>query len=159
MLPLEADVDDVRAEVATPGRYRFDPIDDDEQADRQRAGRATCMVHELTPTRCAREHRDRYAAADPSDNVVDRGDADERGDRASVVDRFPQMMEAAAVLLRAADGAGLPARVRRWRSRTASDDEDDGRRGQRGRARAGSTSTRCSRRSCRSSSLGLAAAR
>jgi hypothetical protein len=28
----------------------------------------------------------------------------------SVVDRFPAMMEAAAVLLRAADGAGLPAR-------------------------------------------------
>ena len=28
VLPLEADVDDVRGEVGTAGRYRFDPIDD-----------------------------------------------------------------------------------------------------------------------------------
>jgi hypothetical protein len=39
-----------------------------------------------------------------------------------VIDRFPEMMQAAAELLRAADGAGLPARE----PRAVEDDEDDG---------------------------------
>ena len=42
----------------------------------------------------------------------------------AVVDRFPEMMHAAAELLRAADGAGLPARVARLIERDDEDDDD-----------------------------------
>ncbi len=43
----------------------------------------------------------------------------------TVIDRFPQMMEAAATLLRAADGAGLPARLPIPRIDDGDEDDDD----------------------------------
>jgi hypothetical protein len=43
----------------------------------------------------------------------------------SVVERFPQMVQAAAELLRAADGAGLPSRAPRGRDQEDVEDVDD----------------------------------
>jgi hypothetical protein len=56
----------------------------------------------------------------PSDNIVIEAMRMQSMIATSVVERFPQMMEAAATLLRAADGAGLPARE----PRVSDDDED-----------------------------------
>ena len=52
MLPLEADVDDLRPEVGSPGRYRLDPIDDTNKPI-QNAPAGYVMVHELAVANAA----------------------------------------------------------------------------------------------------------
>jgi len=109
VLPIEAELDDLRHESSgAPGRYRLDPVD---EANKPVVG-ATCgyvFVH-------AETHATETAiAASPlppaSDNVAIEAMRMNAEMARSVIDRFPQMMEAAAVLLRAADGAGIPARI------------------------------------------------
>ena len=46
VLPLEADVDDLRAEVGSPGRYRVDPVDETNKPIAN-APAGYVMVHEL----------------------------------------------------------------------------------------------------------------
>ena len=46
VLPLEADVDDLRAEVNAPGRYRLDPIDDTNKPI-ENASAGYVFVHDL----------------------------------------------------------------------------------------------------------------
>lgn len=124
VLPLEADVDDLRAEVTTPGRYRLDPVDENNKPiDGANAGYV--YVHELAPTApiTSNDHKDGVSPLAPaSDSVVIEAMRMNAEIARAVVNRFPQMLEASAVLLRAADGAGLPARPP-----MASDEEcDDG---------------------------------
>ena len=78
----------------------------------------------------------------------------------TVIDRFPQMLEAAAVLLQAADGAGLPMRPPMAIVESDQDEEKTTKRTRRRRRRtAVSTSTRSSPSSCRCSSPGSDPAR
>jgi hypothetical protein len=118
VLPIEADLDDVRAETGQPGRYRIDPVD---EANRPIAGAAAGYVYvhnEAQTIAPAATSSPRY---EPSDNVVIEAMRMNSEIAKSVVDRFPQMLQAAAVLLQAADGAGLPSRE----PRELDDDEDD----------------------------------
>src|SRR5207249_2399118 len=61
----------------------------------------------------------------PSDNVVIEAMRMNSEIAKSVIDRFPLMLEAAATLLRAADGAGLPARPPRAIEDGEDGDDDD----------------------------------
>jgi len=110
-LPVDARMDDLRRAVE-PGRYRLDPIDAaglvDENADpayveviRQR----NTSHHEpsLRPLEAS------YGSETPSEKVEAMRLTVRLAE--SVVMKFPEMMAAAAGLLRAADGAGLPART------------------------------------------------
>lgn len=107
MLGLEADLDELRAEVSAPGRYRLDPIDDAQKAI---AGAPAGYVYIHPPAPVVAGTRASAAAVVTSEGLIGEAMRMNMELARSVVDRFPAMMEAAAVLLRAADGAGLPAR-------------------------------------------------
>jgi len=120
VLPLEAELDDLRREAGGPGRYRLDPIDETHRAiPNAQAGyvfiHPTERVPEAAPS----------VAMPPSDNIVIEAMRMNHEMAKTVIDRFPQMMEAAATLLRAADGAGLPARLPTPVLDVTSDDDDD----------------------------------
>ena len=119
--PIEADYAELRQLVGTPGRYRLDAIDD--------RGRTVSDVPAAYVLVSAAE-------SDPSPTMPRNADV---GGPAyvmaeamrlntelarAVIDRFPQMVEAAANLLRAADGAGLPAREPRAIEDDDGDDDD-----------------------------------
>ena len=128
ILPIEADLDDVRQETTAPGRYRLDPVD---EANRPipEAPVGYVYVHDQTHA----PHAPATTTAllrSASDNVVIEAMRMNAEIAKSVVDRFPQMLEAASTLLRAADGAGLPARMPRPAEVTdegvdQDDDEDE----------------------------------
>lgn len=124
VLPIEADVDDLRAEVNAPGRYRLDPIDDENKTIAG-ASAGYVMVHELAPVApsIAAQTPPLVPLPDPSNNVVLEAIRMNAEVARMCLDRFPLMMEAAASVLRAADGAGLPAREPRA---VGEHDEDDG---------------------------------
>jgi hypothetical protein len=129
VLPLEADVDDLRAEVGTPGRYRLDPIDDTNKPIAN-APAGYVYVHDIAPAAPSAAGAIVTPLAplpSPSENVVVEAMRMNAEIARAVVDRFPQMLEAAATLLRAADGAGLPAREPRGDAddELDGDDEDD----------------------------------
>lgn len=118
VLPIEAELDDVRQEVGAPGRYRLDPVD---EASRPIAGAPAgyVFVHaDQQPTAMTSSS----SRCEPSENVVIEAMRMNAEIARSVVDRFPQMVEAAATLLRAADGAGLPKREPR---ELVFDDEEE----------------------------------
>jgi hypothetical protein len=124
VLPLEADIDDVRAEVGgSSGRYRFDPIDSANKPI-EGAPAGYVFVHDLVPSPQSTAVQS-TSLGTPSDNVVIEAMRMNSEIAKSVVDRFPQMLEAAAHLLRAADGAGLPAREPRALDEDDDEDEDE----------------------------------
>jgi len=126
VLPLEADIDDLRAEVGTVGRYRLDPIDDTNKPIAN-APAGYVFVHDTAHATAS--HTTAAAALplaplpSPSENVVVEAMRMNAEIARAVVDRFPQMLEAAATLLRAADGAGLPSREPRG---DADDETEEG---------------------------------
>ncbi|MEJ7597426.1 MAG: hypothetical protein WKG01_05910 [Kofleriaceae bacterium] len=117
MLPIEADVDDLRREVGTAGRYRVDPVEGHRPIQSAPAGYV--FVHDGEPGAPAAAS----ILPPPSDNIVIEAMRMNGEMARSIIDRFPLMMEAAATLLRAADGAGLPAREPR--AVDSTDDADD----------------------------------
>lgn len=123
VLPISAEIADLRAEVDSTGRYRLDLVDQNNKAIEGAPSGYVQINFETQPAASASEtpSATRNAFATPSDNLVMEAMRMQSMIACSVVERFPQMMEAAATLLRAADGAGLPAREPR-----AVVDQDDG---------------------------------
>ncbi len=104
VLPLDADLDDLRTEVGAAGRYRLDPVDESHKPIAA-ASAGYVFVHAATPS------TESTASPRPAtDNIAIEAMRMNAEMARTIIDRFPQMMEAAATLLRAADGAGLPAR-------------------------------------------------
>lgn len=114
VLPIDADLDDLRAETGAAGRYRLDPVD---ESHKPITGASAGYVFVHANARPA-ESQVMHATAPSNDAVIEAMRMNAEMAR-SIIDRFPQMLEAAATLLRAADGAGLPAREPR-----ATDDEE-----------------------------------
>jgi len=119
---IEADIEELREAVGSAGRYRLDPINDDGKCVENVAA---AYVQVVKPLR----------NADPTVTIAATGHSDDAIREAmrlntelakSVIDRFPEMMTAAAELLRAADGAGLPSRHPRALDEDDSDDDDGG---------------------------------
>jgi hypothetical protein len=121
-LPIEADLDDVRQETGAPGRYRLDPIDDTRKPILN-APAGYVVIHDVPHVVIANDVARGLPPA--SDNVVIEAMRMNAEIAKSVVDRFPMMLEAASTLLRAADGAGLPARSPRLIEVDDSSEEDD----------------------------------
>ena len=112
MIGIEADMDELRDAVGgVLGRYRLDPINDEGKC-----------IDSVPPAyiQVVKQERNAGGASESSSSHVVRDSDDDNTVREAmrlntelakaVIDRFPQMVEAAATLLRAADGAGLPAR-------------------------------------------------
>jgi hypothetical protein len=105
---IEADIDELRDAVGGVGRYRLDPINDD---GRTVDNVPAAYVQVVKAERNAGEAAMQSAGARyESDSVVREAMRLNTELARAVVDRFPEMMSAAAELLRAADGAGIPAR-------------------------------------------------
>ena len=118
-VPIEATIDDLRDAVGTAGKYRLDPVNDDGKC-----------VEGVPPAyvQVARQARNAEpataTASAPSEDTIREAMRMNTELAKSVIDRFPEMMHAAAELLRAADGAGLPARQPRQVEEDDDDDED-----------------------------------
>lgn len=106
VIAIESDMDDLREAVGTVGKYRLDPINDDGKTiDSVPAAYVQVVKPErIEPTSTA------LAPSHASDDTVREAMRMNTELAKAVIDRFPEMMQAAAVLLRAADGAGLPSR-------------------------------------------------
>ncbi len=127
VMPLEAEVDDLRAQVSTPGRYRLDPVDENNRPI-EGAPAGYVYVHDLTaaaPVATDASHRPIAPLGASSESIVIEAMRMNAEIARAVVHRFPQIMEASAVLLRAADGVGIPARVPRVIKVDREDDDDD----------------------------------
>lgn len=119
ILPLDAELADVRAETGIPGRYRLDPVDENNKPIANAPAGYIC-VHETTEATSPA-----VASVRTADSIVIEAMRMNSEIAKTVVDRFPQMLEAAATLLRAADGAGLPARPGTIIDVANTDDDED----------------------------------
>jgi hypothetical protein len=104
-IPIESDMVDLREAVGGAlGRYRLDPINDD--------GKAV----EGTPAAYIQVVKAEQPEAQPTAPIRHEDEVLREAMRLntelakSIVDRFPEMLQASAELLRAADGAGMPSR-------------------------------------------------
>jgi hypothetical protein len=117
-VPIETTIDELRDAVGTAGKYRLDPVNDDGKCVENVP---PAYVQVVRTARNAEAHV--VAQATPSEDTLREAMRLNTELARSIVDKFPEMMHAAAELLRAADGAGLPAR--QPRERDEDDDADD----------------------------------
>jgi hypothetical protein len=118
VLPVDASVDDLRDAVGVSGRYRVDPVEDHRVIPNAPAGYV--FVHDGD----APVTLSRVSLPSPTDSAVIEAMRMNAEIAKSVIEQFPPMMHAAAQLLRAADGAGLPAKLPLLLP--ADGDDDDG---------------------------------
>jgi hypothetical protein len=112
VLPISAEIADLRNEVDTTGRYRLDLVD---QNNKPIEGAPSGYVQINFDAQSAAPEttsiaQPRASLTTPNESIVIESMRMQSMIAVSVVERFPQMVEAVATLLRAADGAGLPAR-------------------------------------------------
>ncbi|CAN5398295.1 hypothetical protein BH11MYX1_BH11MYX1_15920 [soil metagenome] len=120
VVPIEAGLEDLRNTVGTAGRYRLDAINDrGHTVEDLPAAYVVVSAREQAPVH---EHRNSDGGASFVMAEAMRLNTELAK---AVVERFPQMVEAAASLLRAADGAGLPSR-RAIEIATEDDGDDEG---------------------------------
>lgn len=120
VVAIEATIDDLREAVGTAGKYRLDPVNDD--------GKCIDSVPPayVQVTRQARNAETALAAPSAtSDDTLREAMRMNTELARSVIERFPDMMTAAAELLRAADGAGMPRRLPRELPEQIEDYEED----------------------------------
>lgn len=121
VLPIDADMDDLRREARNEGRYRLDPIDEHSRPIPGCPAGYVC-IHEGEPT------VEPPPAAKPAPATADQAVVEAMRVNAelarAVIDKFPMMLESAAVLLRAADNAGMPRRLPHFLD-VANDEGDD----------------------------------
>lgn len=139
VLPLDAAPEDLRQSVSEPGRYRLDPIDENHRPLDTAASSGYLYVypHHL---RNAAVHDGPHAPSTVAPRDLPRASTNMEAafiEMAKVVttmaqtvmqamtSQFPAMLESAAVLIRAADGAGLPARPPMAIEDPGEDDEDE----------------------------------
>ncbi len=121
VLAIDAELDDLRTEVDVTGRYRLDLVD---QNNKALASAPSGYVQiNLDPPAVASTAP--TVTTGTSESIVLEAMRMNTELARTVIDRFPQMMEAAAVLLQAADGAGLPARLPIPRIDDEDEDDDD----------------------------------
>ncbi|MES1157684.1 MAG: hypothetical protein ABUL67_01165, partial [Haliangium ochraceum] len=106
-VPVESEIEDLREAVGVAGKYRLDPINDDGKCV---DGVPPAYVQVVKAERNAAEGAVALSSPAPVDDAVREAMRLNTELAKSVIDRFPEMMTAAAELLRAADGAGLPRR-------------------------------------------------
>ncbi len=120
MVPVESTIDELRDAVGTAGKYRLDPVNDDGKC-----------VEDVPPAYVQVVRQTRNAEPVALSGTTHSDDTLREAMRLNtelaraVIDKFPDMMTAAAELLRAADGAGLPARHPRVIEVDDDDDEED----------------------------------
>ena len=118
MIPIETELAEFRQLVKNePGRYRLDPVDD---AHRSCEGGCPAYLHigegpEPAPAAAGTAQFDIVREVVRANTEMVK----------SIADRFASVMDSAATLLRAADGAGLPARPPLALAAAEVDQDDD----------------------------------
>jgi len=116
ILPVDADMEDLRREARQEGKYRLDPLDEHKRPIAGCPAGYVC-IHEGEPT-VERTPVTKPAPAAPVVATADQALVEAMRIQAalaqSVVDKFAMMLEASAVLLRAAQNAGMPQRLPRF---------------------------------------------
>jgi hypothetical protein len=127
VLPIDADMDDLRREARSEGRYRLDAIDEHSRPIAGAPPSYVC-IHPKEPASAAPEPQPvavrNLPPPGPDFAIIEAMRVNSDLAR-SVVNQFPQMLESAAVLLRAADAAGMPARPLRPFELVGGDQEAD----------------------------------
>lgn len=111
VIAIDADLDELRRNIDAPGRFRLDAIDDRGRVIEDLPAAYVMVASTLQPP--ATTQATPAAPVQSSEGVVAEAMRLNSELARTIVDRFPEMMHAAAELLRAADGAGLPARAPR----------------------------------------------
>ncbi len=109
-VPVDADIDELREAVGTPGKYRLDPVDGDGKLV---DGVPAAYVQVIAPQVDTPATPATRTPADETESVLREAIRTNADLARTVIDRFPAMMESAARLIEAADGAGIPRRVPR----------------------------------------------
>jgi hypothetical protein len=99
-LSIDADLDTLRSEVEEPGRYRLDAIDVSNRPIDGASGYVMVRSARSNASMAANSYGDSQSA------IIEAMRMNAELAR-TVIDKFPAVMDAAAGLLRAADGAGL----------------------------------------------------
>lgn len=118
-ISVEAGLEELRQVVGQPGKYRLDAIDDHGKTIEKLPAAYVIVPPREGDDQVANDNRANDSS--PTGLMAEAMRMNTELAKA-VIDRFPQMVEAAATLLRAADGAGLPARPPRA---VDEDDEED----------------------------------
>jgi hypothetical protein len=122
-LPVDATIDDLRDAVGLAGKYRLDPLNDDGKFVESVPAayvQVTRQPRNVEPTSGLVA-----PSIAPSEDTLREAMRLNTDLARSIVDKFPEMMHAAAELLRAADGAGLPRREPRSEREDVEDDDDE----------------------------------
>lgn len=123
VIAIDADLDELRRNIDAPGRFRLDAIDDRGRVIEDLPAAYVMVASTIQPP--ATTAGAPLAPIQSSEGVVAEAMRLNTELARTIVDRFPEMMHAAAELLRAADGAGLPARAPRVIAVDDDDDEND----------------------------------
>jgi len=117
-------MDALRHEARTEGRYRLDPVDEHNRMIPNAPAAYVCIHASESPAAPPPTARPVSPSTDHA--VIEAMRLNSELAR-SIVDKFPLMLESAAALVRAADGAGMPAREPRAlpEPRKEVDDDDD----------------------------------
>ncbi|MGE0402456.1 MAG: hypothetical protein AB7T06_37485 [Kofleriaceae bacterium] len=127
-IPIESDLEELRRVVDAAGRFRLDAVDDRGRNIEDVPAAYVVVPHKLEdrlPAPPAVEPPAPRGPINGVDSVIAEAMRLNTELAKSVIDRFPEMMQAAAMVLRAADGAGMPARQPRAGEVDDEFDDDD----------------------------------
>src|SRR5262245_36544728 len=119
VLPIDADIEDLRHEARIEGRYRLDPIDEHGRSIEAASAGYVCVQpsESAEPSRGTSRGRSESPVIEAMRMNTELAKA--------VVDRFSMILEASATLLRAAESAGMPQRLPRFFLDAPKDEEED----------------------------------
>ena len=113
VLPIDADIDDLRREARHEGKYRVDVVDEQNRPIPGCPAGYVCL-HEgeaaAEPVVLAKP----TAVVATADQALIEAMRIQAGLAQAIVEKFSTMLEASAVLLRAAENAGMPRRLPRF---------------------------------------------
>jgi hypothetical protein len=120
ILPIDADIDDLRRAARSEGRFRLDPVDEHNRMLANASAGYVCVPASENPAEQAQP-----ASRPQTDNVAIEAMKLNTELARSIIDKFPMMIESAAALLRAADSAGITTRPPRVLADEHVDEEDE----------------------------------
>jgi hypothetical protein len=123
VIPIESDLDELRRNIDAPGRFRLDAVDERGRSIED-VPAAYVQVSSVVEPPAPHAPQTAMVPTHGPDSVVAEAMRLNTDLARSIIDRFPDMMSAAAELLRAADGAGLPRREPRAVEEDELDDEE-----------------------------------
>ncbi len=126
VIPIESDLEELRRNVDSAGRFRLDAVDERGRSIDDVPASYVQVASLIEPPAPPATQATSVVGHQGTNGIVAEAMRLNTELAKSIIDRFPEMMAAAAELLRAADGAGLPARMPRVvRDATVDDDDDD----------------------------------